>query len=226
MTSVARRSDHANYAHSSDEEPGADRNQLVRAWLVAGLRSGRKDRSRRPGTAIALGTFVFAGCVVAVMILRNWRSGFYILLDVASFRRSGAKVHGQQHGAVLRERRPGSAHVYFAIRSHTSGPRESPFGRNFFFFSMVFVWLGLIQIFNPNSPHVLYGLLGFKLYFLYVPLMYVGYALIRNDEDLRKFIVVNAVACRGDLGAGDHSSGDWTQLSESHDSGARTARSG
>jgi hypothetical protein len=38
----------------------------------------------------------------------------------------------------------------------------------------------------------LYGLLGFKTYFYYIPLMYVGYALIRGDEDLRKFLVVNA----------------------------------
>ena len=55
----------------------------------------------------------------------------------------------------------------------------------------VFVWLGMIQIFNQNSPHILYGLLGFKLYFYYIPLMYVGYALIRTDEDLRKFLIVN-----------------------------------
>jgi hypothetical protein len=50
-----------------------------------------------------------------------------------------------------------------------------------------------MQIFNPNSPHVLYGILGFKIYFFYVPLVYVGYALVRSDEDLRKFLVTNAV---------------------------------
>jgi len=35
--------------------------------------------------------------------------------------------------------------------------------------------------------------MGAKIYFFYVPLMFVSYALIRNDEDLRKFLVVNAV---------------------------------
>ena len=35
--------------------------------------------------------------------------------------------------------------------------------------------------------------LGFKLYFYYVPLLWVGYALIRDDEDLRKFLTTNAV---------------------------------
>ena len=29
------------------------------------------------------------------------------------------------------------------------------------------------------------------MYFYYIPLIYVGYALIRNDEDLRKFLVTN-----------------------------------
>jgi hypothetical protein len=52
--------------------------------------------------------------------------------------------------------------------------------------------LGFIQVFNQNSPHILYGLLGFKTYFYYIPFMYVGYALIRGDEDIRKFLVFNA----------------------------------
>ena len=48
-------------------------------------------------------------------------------------------------------------------------------------------------MFNQNSPSILYGLLGFKVYFYYMPLFFVGYALIRNDVDLRKFLVVSAV---------------------------------
>ncbi len=47
-------------------------------------------------------------------------------------------------------------------------------------------------MFNQNSPSILYGLLGFKVYFYYMPLLFVGYALIRNDADLRKFLVVSA----------------------------------
>src|ERR1700728_3849383 len=60
-------------------------------------------------------------------------------------------------------------------------------------FFYLFLWLGLVQVFNSNSPNILYGLMGAKIYFFYVPLMFVSYALIRNDEDLRKFLVVNAV---------------------------------
>ena len=35
--------------------------------------------------------------------------------------------------------------------------------------------------------------MGLKIYFDYIPLMFVGYALLRTDEDLRKFLAVNAV---------------------------------
>jgi hypothetical protein len=67
-------------------------------------------------------------------------------------------------------------------------------------FLSFFFWLGVLQVFNQNSPHILYGLLGFKVYFYYIPLMYVGYALIRSDEDLRKFLVLN-VAFSGFIAA-------------------------
>jgi hypothetical protein len=53
-----------------------------------------------------------------------------------------------------------------------------------------FLWT-VVQVINPNSPSVFYGLLGLKLYFFYVPLIFIGYALIRTELDLRKFLIVN-----------------------------------
>ena len=55
----------------------------------------------------------------------------------------------------------------------------------------MFVLLGLVQVFNPLSPNIFYGLLGLKLYFYYIPLMFVGYAMLRKEDDLRRFLVVN-----------------------------------
>ncbi len=140
---------------------------------------------------IALGTFVFAGCVVAVMILRNWRSGFYIFLTWLLFEDLARKYMGNNM-ALFFGKDVLVLLTYISLFAAVRAGREKSFRPKFLLLLVVFVWLGLIQIFNPNSPNVLYGLLGFKLYFFYIPLMYVGYALIRNDEDLRKFIVVNA----------------------------------
>ncbi|HYL10188.1 MAG TPA: hypothetical protein VEU31_05570, partial [Candidatus Acidoferrales bacterium] len=38
---------------------------------------------------------------------------------------------------------------------------------------------------------VLYGLIGLKLYFYYVPLMFLGYSLVQTGDSLRKFFVFN-----------------------------------
>jgi O-antigen ligase len=46
-------------------------------------------------------------------------------------------------------------------------------------------------MFNPNSPSFVYGLLGFKLYLYYVPLIFVGYALLRTESDLRRLLFIS-----------------------------------
>src|SRR5579863_2503858 len=57
----------------------------------------------------------------------------------------------------------------------------------------LFFALAVIQIFNPNSPNILYGFLGLKLYFYYVPLMYLGYAMLNRPEDLDRLLKVSLI---------------------------------
>ena len=85
------------------------------------------------------------------------------------------------------------AFVYIAFFVEIRRRREKTFRPPFLLFLGLFVWLGVMQVFNQNSPSILYGLLGFKVYFYYTPLLFVGYTLIRNDADLRKFLVVNTI---------------------------------
>jgi hypothetical protein len=56
---------------------------------------------------------------------------------------------------------------------------------------MIFIWFGVIQIFNPASTSIWYGLMGFKLIFYYVPLVFLSYALINSEAQLRRFFTVN-----------------------------------
>lgn len=133
----------------------------------------------------------FAACGAALAILRNWRTGFYCFFvwllfeDLArKYLNNGlALFFGKDILAFLTY-----VSLYAAIRKG----REKTFRPPFLLPLAIFVWLGVIQIFNSNSPSILYGLLGFKIYFFYIPLIWVGYALIRNDEDLRKFLTANA----------------------------------
>jgi hypothetical protein len=133
----------------------------------------------------------FAGCAVAVVILRNWRSGFYPFLVWLLFEDLVRKYLG--NGTALffgKDILVGLVYISFFVALRTG--RERAFRPTFLFPLTIFVWLAAAQVFNPNSPSILYGLLGFKLYFCYVPLMFLGYAFVRNEGDLRKFLIVNA----------------------------------
>lgn len=135
----------------------------------------------------------FAGCLVAVATLRDWRSGFYLFLIWLLFEDLPRKYLGNNI-ALFFGKDALAALIYISFFISVRRRKEKLLRPPFLLFLSLFVWLGVLQIFNQNSPHIAYGLLGFKLYFYYIPLIYVGYALIRSDEDLRKFVVVNALA--------------------------------
>jgi hypothetical protein len=134
----------------------------------------------------------FAACAVSIAILRQWRNGFYFFLVWLMFEDLVRKYMGNNL-ALFFGKDVLLAIVYIALYIEIRKGREKTFRPPFLFFLSIFFWLGVLQVFNQNSPHILYGLLGFKLYYYYIPLLFVGYALIRSDEDLRKFLVVNAV---------------------------------
>ena len=141
--------------------------------------------------SLAFITLGFIICAVAITILRNWRAGFYSFLTWLLFEDLVRKYMG--NNTVLFFGKDVLAFLtYLSLFAAIRAGREKGFRPKFLLFFAIFVWLGIMQIFNPHSPHVLYGLLGFKIYFFYVPMMFVGYALVRTDEDLRKFLVVNA----------------------------------
>src|SRR6266436_5202915 len=49
---------------------------------------------------------------------------------------------------------------------------------------LLFVWFGVMQVFNPASTNLVYGILGLKLFFYYIPLLFVGYALLNSEQQL------------------------------------------
>jgi len=164
-------------------------------WLAWDLGGDIISGSWQTIVFLALG---FVACVVAATILRNWRNGFYFFLFWMMFEDLVRKYMGNNL-ALFFGKDVLLAVVYVALYTQIRQGREKTFRPPFLFFFSIFFWLGVLQVFNQNSPHILYGLLGFKVFFYYVPLIFVGYALIRTDEDLRKFLVVN-VALAGVIG--------------------------
>lgn len=156
------------------------------AWLIGG-----KIATQDMGS-VAYAALGMAGAVVAVTILRNWRLGFYFFLVWFMFEDLVRKFMGNNM-AIYFAKDVLLGLTYLSFFLEVRAGRVKRFRPPFMFFLYLFIWLGVIQVFNSNSPNILYGLLGLKVYFYYIPLMFVGYALIRNDEDLRKFLAVNAV---------------------------------
>jgi len=141
------------------------------------------------GSALLLGA-VIAALGVAGKILSDWRSGVYFFLTWLLFE------------DLIRKYMGNNMYVYFGkdllvaviyvsfIMSRVDRDTE-PFRPPFKYVLGLFFLMGLVQVFNPGSPSIFYGLLGLKLYFYYIPLMFVGYALMRTERDLRRFLVLN-----------------------------------
>jgi hypothetical protein len=127
--------------------------------------------------SIEFAVMAVAACAVALTIIRNWRTGFYMFLTWLLFEDLVRKYLGNNMAIYFaKDILVGLVYASFLIevrRKHLKLFRSA-----FFPFLWLFVWFGTVQIFNQNSPHLLYGLLGFALYFYYIPLMFVSYALL------------------------------------------------
>ncbi len=138
---------------------------------------------------ILKGLVIIAG-VIFLLILRDWRSGFYSFLvwllfeDLArKYMRNNMLIYFGKDLLV------GITYIAFFTFLRRNGAAR--FRPRFIFPLILFFWFGVIQVFNTGSPNLLFGLLGLKLYFYYVPLMFVGYALINKERDFRKFLAFN-----------------------------------
>jgi hypothetical protein len=141
--------------------------------------------------SVALAGAAFVGGAGLLIILKNWRTGFYVFFVWLMFEDLVRKYMGNGL-AFFFGKDILLACVYLAFYISVRQGREKTFRPPFLLFFSLFFWLAVLQLFNPYSPNILYGLLGLKVYFYYMPLLFVGYAMINSDEDLRKFLVVNA----------------------------------
>jgi len=140
-------------------------------------------------TGLALAAIAVAVCALVVAILNDWRKGLYLFLTWLLFEDLARKYLGNNMAIYFaKDFLLLVVYISFlgAYRKEVTGFRPP-----FLVSLLLFVWFGVAQIFNPGSTHIVYGLLGFKLFFYYVPLMFVGYALINSEAELRRFFFVN-----------------------------------
>lgn len=137
-------------------------------------------------TNLAYAAILFIGGAVVVAILNDWRRGLYILVGWIIFEDFVRKYLGNNM-AVYFAKDVLTLILYLSFFRARRNRQVEMFRIPFRVPLLLFVWFGVIQMFNPASTSIFYGVLGIKVNFLYLPLVYVGYALIESEEDLHSF---------------------------------------
>jgi hypothetical protein len=148
-------------------------------WILEGGLSGLTLR--------VLGLAIGA---IALVVVSRWRLGIYLFLAWLVFEDLPRKYLGNNM-LIYFGKDFLVAVVYLAFLVALIRREVRTFRAPFLVPLLLFFWLGLVQVFNPNSSSIFYGLLGVKLDFYYIPLMFLGYSLIRSEPDLKGFLNYN-----------------------------------
>jgi hypothetical protein len=143
-------------------------------------------------TGLAFVALMLVGGVLAIAILNNWRNGLYLFLTWLLFEDFARKYLGNNM-AIYFAKDVLAALVYLSFFRAHRRKEVTSFRPLFLVPVLLFVWFGVLQVFNPASTHLIYGVLGLKLFFYYVPLLFVGYALLNSETELRHFFFVNMI---------------------------------
>ena len=141
-------------------------------------------------TSLGLVAIGVAMCALVVAILNDWRKGLYFFLAWLLFEDFARKYLGNNM-AIYFAKDSLLLVIYISFIAAYRRKEATGFRPPFLTPLLLFIWFGVIQIFNPGSPHLMYGLLGFKVYFYYIPLLFIGYALINSEAELRRFFFAN-----------------------------------
>jgi hypothetical protein len=141
-------------------------------------------------TGLSFVALAFVGCAFIVAMLNNWRNGLYFFLTWLLFEDFARKYLGNNM-AIYFAKDVLAAVVYLSFFLAYRRKQVTSFRPPFLVPVLLFVWFGVMQVFNPASTHLMYGVMGVKLFFYYIPLLFVGYALLNSEADLRRFFFVN-----------------------------------
>src|SRR5467141_1229208 len=141
-------------------------------------------------TGLAFVALAFVGCAFIVAMLNNWRNGLYFFLTWLLFEDFARKYLGNNM-AIYFAKDILAAVVYLSFFLAYRRKQVTSFRPPFLVPVLLFVWFGVMQVFNSASTHLMYGVMGLKLFFYYIPLLFVGYALLNSEADLRRFFFVN-----------------------------------
>ncbi len=159
---------------------------LLFAWRISGYIVNNDFSS------LAFAAIICAGAAVVAVVLSSWRKGLYLFLAWLLFEDLARKFLGNNMAIYFaKDALLLVVYLSFFAAYRRKDKKTDIFRPPFLVILLVFVWFGAMQMFNPASTSMSYGLLGMKLYFCYMPLMVVGYALIDSEAALQRFFHVN-----------------------------------
>ena len=141
---------------------------------------------------LAYAGMIFVAGIIVIRILNNWRNGVYLFLAWLLLEDLARKFLGNNM-AIFFAKDFLLLVVYISFLVSYRRKAAKAFRPPFLGALLAFVWFGLLQVFNPASTSIWYGLMGFKMFFYYVPLVFVGYALLNSELELRHFFTFNVV---------------------------------
>jgi hypothetical protein len=133
--------------------------------------------------------YLAIGAIVLVsfsVMLGHWRKGLFIFIGWLFFEDFARKYLGNNM-AIYFAKDVLVAMVYLSFFLAYRRQKVQSFRLPFRLPLLLFFWFGIMQMFNPASTSIFFGLMGAKLYFYYIPLIFMGYALIESESDLRRF---------------------------------------
>src|SRR5260370_1490152 len=139
---------------------------------------------------LAFVALAFVGGAIVIAILNNWRNGLYFFLTWLLFEDFARKFLGNNM-AIYFAKDVLAAVVYLSFFLAYRRKQVISFRPPFLIPVLIFICFAVMQLFNPASTTIVYGILGMKLFFYYVPLFFVGYALLNSEAELRHFFFVN-----------------------------------
>jgi hypothetical protein len=143
-------------------------------------------------SGLAFIALAFVGGAFVLGMLNNWRNGLYFFLAWLLFEDLARKYLGNNM-VIYFAKDFLVAVVYLSFFMAYRRKEVQTFRPPFLVPLLLFVWFGLMQIFNPASSFIGYGFLGAKIFFYYIPLMFVGYAFLEKESDLRRFFTFSLI---------------------------------
>jgi hypothetical protein len=130
---------------------------------------------------------LFMGAALCVAVLNDWRRGLYLLVAWILFEDFFRKFVGNNM-IVYFAKDILALLLYLSFYRARAAEGVEKLKIPFRVPLLVFFWFCLLQVFNPASPSLFYGILGMKINFLYVPLIFVGYAFAQSEENVRRLL--------------------------------------